>query len=235
MLRIGICDDLSEARMTLRASLERALDRRRMEGQFYEFSSGEGLLRWLEHHIGELDLVFLDIRMGALDGMDTARRLHESDEDLHLVFVTAYDDYVFDGYSVGALGYLLKPPKPEQLDSILDRAAVLPQDQNGVFFCRSGDTIYRIPKKKIRYFYSERRRIVCVAEARTYVFYGKLDETAREIGSGFVRIHQRYLVRAGAVDQVEGSLVFVGDEALPISRACRPAALAALARAVLEE
>ncbi|MDE7244735.1 MAG: LytTR family DNA-binding domain-containing protein [Oscillospiraceae bacterium] len=234
MLRIGICDDISEARMTLRAALERALVRRRMEGSFYEFSSGEGLLRWLERHIGELDLVFLDVRMGGLDGMDTARRLHESDENLRLVFVTAYDDYVFDGYSVGALGYLLKPPRPEQLDDVLDRAAsVLLPDQN--FLCRSGETIYRIPKKKIRYFYSERRRIVCVAEARTYVFYGKLDETARETGSGFVRIHQRYLVRAGAVERVEGSLVFVGDEALPISRACRPAALAALARAVLEE
>ena len=236
MLRIGICDDVSEARMTLRAALERALARRQLEGIFYEFSSGEGLVRWLGHHIGELDLAFLDVRMGGLDGMDTARRLHESDENVRLVFVTAYDDYVFDGYSVGALGYLLKPPGPEQLDDVLDRAAAqLLQDQNDVFSCRSRDAIYRIPKKKIRYFYSERRRIVCVAEARTYVFYGKLDDTAREMGPGFVRIHQRYLVRAGAVERVEGGQVFVGDEALPISRACRPAALAALARAVLEE
>lgn len=56
MLRIGICDDLYDARMTLRAALERALDRRRTEGQFREFSSGEGLLRWLESHAGELEV-----------------------------------------------------------------------------------------------------------------------------------------------------------------------------------
>lgn len=236
MLRIGICDDVSEARMTLRAALERALVRRRMEGTFFEFSSGEGLLRWLERHAGEMDLVFLDIEMDGMDGMDSARRLRALDETLQLVFVTGYDKYVFDGYSVGALGYLLKPPGPEQLDGILDRAAsALRREQDSVFFCRSGDILYRIPKKSIRYFCSDRRRVACVTEARTYVFYGKLDETAQDAGKGFVRIHQRYLVRAGAVDRVEGNQAFVGDEALPISRACRQSALAALARAVLEE
>ena len=70
---------------------------------------------------------------------------------------------------------------------------------------------------------------------RTCVFYGKLDEVERDIGEGFVRVHQRYLVRAGAVDRLEGSQVFIGEEALPVSRACRPAALAALARAALED
>ena len=125
MLRIGICDDSADARVALRAALERALERRRSgaDTSFFEFSSGEGLLRWLGSHAGELDLVFLDIEMGELNGMETARRLREADEGLLLVFVTGYTDYVFDGYSVGALGYLMKPPKPDQLDSVLDRAA----------------------------------------------------------------------------------------------------------------
>lgn len=236
MLRIGICDDVSEARMTLRAALERALERRRMEGTFFEFSSGEGLLRWLERHAGELDLVFLDIKMGDLDGMDAARRLRALDGDLQLVFVTGYDKYVFDGYAVGALGYLLKPPGPEQLDDVLDRAAAaLLREKDRTFFCRSGDVLYRIPLKNILYFYSDRRRVVCVAGGREYAFYEKLDRVARDVGADFVRIHQRYLVRAAAVDRVEGGQVFVGDAALPVSRSCRPAALAALARAVLEE
>lgn len=65
MLRIGICDDIYDARLVLRAALERVLEKRRVQGQFREFSSGEGLLRWLESHAGELDLVFLDMEMGA--------------------------------------------------------------------------------------------------------------------------------------------------------------------------
>lgn len=236
MLRIGICDDNAGARIALRAALERALERRRSgEAAFFEFSSGEGLLRWLEKHAGELDLVFLDIEMGELDGMETARRLRAADEGLQLVFVTGYMDYVFDGYSVGALGYLMKPPKPDQLDQVLGRAAAARlREGDKVFLCRSGETMYRIPKKSILYFRSDRRQVTCVSTARNYVFYGKLDEVERDAGEGFVRIHQRYLVRAAAVDRLEGSQVFVGEEALPVSRACRPAALAALARAALE-
>ena len=114
-------------------------------------------------------------------------------------------------------------------------AYALEREADRTFFCRSGNTFYRIPLKSIRYFCSDRRRVTCVTAARTYVFYGKLDQVEQEVGAGFIRIHQRYLVRAEAVDQVEGSHVFLGDETLPVSRACREAALTALVRAALEE
>jgi len=235
MLRIGICDDVFDARTDLRSALERVLDRRRTEGRFFEFSSGEGLLRWLEGHAGELDLVFLDVEMGKLNGMETARRLRAADEGLQLVFVTGYADYVFDGYSVGALGYLLKPARQEQLSDLLDRCMeALYREGDKAFICRSGDTVYRIPKRNILYFCSDRRQVTCVTAGRDYTFYGKLDQVERDAGEGFVRIHQRYLVRAAAVDRVEGGEVYLNGTALPISRACRQAALADLARSTLE-
>ena len=59
MLRIGICDDLANALLVLRSALERILENRKIQGQFFEFSSGETLLRWYDHHAGELDVVFL--------------------------------------------------------------------------------------------------------------------------------------------------------------------------------
>ncbi|MGN0976649.1 MAG: LytR/AlgR family response regulator transcription factor [Faecousia sp.] len=236
MLRIGICDDFLEARFSLRCALERALERRGMEASFSEFSSGERLLHWLENHLGELDLVFLDMEMGQLDGIDTARRLRAADDGLQLVFVTAYAHRVFDGYGVGALGYLMKPPKPEQLEDILARAAAaLEKDAEKVFLCQSGEVTYRIPLKTIRYFVSDRRRVTCVTQGRSCTFYGKLDQVEQQVGQGFVRIHQRYLVRAGAVDRFSGSEVSLGDTVLPVSRSCQQTAMLALARASLEE
>ena len=232
MLRIGICDDVYDARLVLRSALERVLDKRRVQGQFWEFSSGEGLLGWLEGHAGELDIVFLDMEMGELDGMETARRLRAADSGLQLVFVTGYADHVFDGYSVGALGYLLKPPKAEQLEAVLDRAqAALVRDLDRAYICRSGDTHYRIPIANILYFVSDRRQVTCVTEGRDYTFYGKLDAVAEEVGAGFVRVHQRYLVRAGAVDRMEGGEVVLRDgQHLPVSRSCQQSALLALTR-----
>ncbi len=236
MLRIGICDDMYDARQSLKNALERILDRQGKQAVFFDFSSGEGILRWLKNHIGELDLVFLDMEMGKLDGIAAAKRLRELDEGLQLVFVTAYSDRVFDGYTVGALGYILKPPEQEQLEDILARcSSVLERGQERMFICRSGDIIYRIPVSGILYFYSDRRKVFCITKQRKYGFYGKLDEVALELKEGFVRIHQRYLVRSSAVARVSDNEVSINGETLPVSRSCRKAALLALTRASLGE
>ena len=121
MLRIGLCDDNADARLLLQDALERTLEINGWEAQFFQFSSGEGLLDWYRKHVGELDLVFLDMEMKALSGIDTARQLRTIDDSLQLVFCTSYSDYVFDGYGVGALGYLLKPPTQAQLQDVLQR------------------------------------------------------------------------------------------------------------------
>ena len=236
MLRIGICDDLADARLVLRSLLERILEARKVQGQFFEFSSGETLLRWYDHHIGELDLIFLDMELHELDGMETARRLRAADASLQMVFVTGYADHVFDGYSVGALGYLMKPPKQEQLEAVLDRAqGALVRELDRAYICLNGDTYYRVPISNILYFASDRRQVQCVTEGRTYTFYGKLDAVAEEIGAAFVRVHQRYLVRAGAVDRMEsGEVILRNGERLPVSRSCQRSALLALAQAELE-
>ena len=215
--------------------LERALEGRSAPARLLEFSSGDALLGWMDRHAGELDLVFLDIEMEGTNGMDTARALREADQSLQLVFVTGYSDYVFDGYEVGALGYLLKPAGAEELERVLTRAlTALQRQEEELFFCRSGEVFYRIRRDAILYFRSDRRQVTCVTPRRAYIFYGKLDQVAAQLGAEFVRIHQRYLVRAGAVDRVTGSEVWVGEEILPISRSCQREALLALTRAALE-
>lgn len=235
MLRIGICDDVSDARLSLHWTLERILERRQVKTVFFGFSSGERLLQWMEHHAGEVDLLFLDMEMGQLDGMETARRLRAGDDGLQLVFVTGYSDHVYDGYSVGALGYLLKPAKEPQLEEVLDRAMAALCREEKVFLCRNGETLYRIPQQSILYFQSDRRQVNCMTKQRTYTFYGKLDQVAAEVGDAFVRVHQRYLVKASAVERVESGEVTVAGQNLPISRSCQQTALLALTRRLLEE
>ncbi len=102
MLRIALCDDEWEVREAFRLQLEKVL----IEGSeeiVYEFSSGTNAVSWLRKHPGEVDLLFLDIEMKGLSGMETAKKLREFDDSIIIVFVTGYTEYVFDGYSVGAL------------------------------------------------------------------------------------------------------------------------------------
>lgn len=235
MLQIGICDDSSEARFALQTALERQLEQMGTEYTFFSFSSGKGLLRWYFKHLGELDLVFLDMEMDGMSGMDTARALRQTDPTLLMAFVTGYPDYVFDGYTVGAMGYLLKPARPEQLKDLLARAIAVQSSQTEkTFLCRNNDGLYRIPRANIRYFFSQGRQVTCVTPSRRITFYGKLSDVADTLGAGFVRIHQRYLIRAAAVERVDGGTVVVGGEELPISRSYHASALATLARTLLE-
>ena len=237
MLHIGICDDSFAARAQLRSVLEHNLYDRHAEYNIFEFSSGEGVLGWFANHTAELDLLFLDIEMNAIDGMEAARRIREQNQTIQLVFVTGYADYVFDGYSVGALDYLIKPVQPEHLDQVLVRTfAAMHRAADTVYLCHNSDGVYRIPRQEILYFSSDRRLITCVTTTRSYTFYGKLDEVESELNDpSFLRIHQRYLIRKDSVGRVTDNSVRIQNKDLPISRSYKKEAVFALTRTFLED
>ena len=112
-----------------------------------------------------------------------SKKLRAQSSSLQIVFVTGYTDYVFDGYTVGALGYVLKPPQQAQIDDVLTRAmAALFRQAEQVFVCQNRDGMYRIPKSTIRYFCSDRRQVTCVTDTRRVAFYARLDEVEQQAG-----------------------------------------------------
>lgn len=232
MLHIGICDDEQTARDTLQAALQTAL---RDESFYFAFSSGEGLLRWLDKHAGELDLLFLDVEMPGLNGLETAKRLRDAGHTFPLAFVTGYPDFVFDGYAVGASDYLVKPVRTDKLAALLRRVQrQMEENAPRTFIVQNADGLFRLPVREILYAYSDRRRVTLVTDRREYSFYGRLDKVENALSGEFVRIHQRYLVNIAAVTAVVGGQVQLGTIALPISRRSKSEALLALSRALLE-
>lgn len=232
MIRIGICDDEASARSQLRLSLQTIL--KQDDSTFFEFSRGDGAVNWVQKHSGELDVLFLDIEMPDTDGMEAARQIRNIDQTIILVFVTGYADFVFEGYAVQALDYLLKPVQQDRLKAVIKRIKSLLADTTEQFLVvKNTEGLYRIAKTDILYVYSERRLLTIVTRLRSYTYYGKLDEAERELGKGFVRIHQRYLVCADAVDQIQKSSVQIGSKTLPISRSLKNQATLELAKCMM--
>ena len=122
MLRkIAVCDDVEVERFVLKRQLMSYFQLTGAKAEIREYVSGESLLADIEEGYIWPDLIFLDIYMGNLNGMDTARRLREMDVEAPIVFLTASPDFAVESYEVEAAGYLLKPAREQQTHAILQK------------------------------------------------------------------------------------------------------------------
>lgn len=233
MLELAICDDEKIYRNDLKKILGTRLDLSGTEYRITEFSCGEDLIR--KHRQTNFQIIFLDIEMGALNGMETAKNLRSMNRQSVIIFVTSHPDFVFQGYEVRALDYILKPYEPPKIHSVLLRALnelELSAEKYYVIEQRSGSV--RVPISSIIYIFSEKRLLNLVTEDETYTFYGKLKDAADTLGEAFVRIHSRYLVNLRFVEKIDGNEVLAGGTSLPISRSCRQEFSIAFARYMLK-
>lgn len=113
-MRIAICDDEESIRRQIR-ELSLCAD---TGSSIAEFATGDALLASPEHY----DLLFLDIQMPGIDGVEAARQLRARNSPGCIVFVTGVKEYVFDAFDVGALHYLLKPVDPAKFAAVFERA-----------------------------------------------------------------------------------------------------------------
>lgn len=234
MLRIAICDDEKTQRKRLREITEAYVELQGRRCEIQEFESGEALLMELSGKGTQYDLVFLDIEMKALNGIDTARELRTYSTESILIFVTGFTDYVFQGYEVRALNYILKPYDGEKIRAVLKQAlALLQKEQEPFYVVTNGGGTYKVRFRDIFYFQSDRRKIRLCAKGGAYEFYGKLDEIQEMLPDSFVRVHQRYLVNMALAEGMEGMQLLMGGEKIPVSRQRQQETMIAFAKSML--
>lgn len=232
MLEVVICDDESLFRSDLKKLLQIELDLCGEEYTITEFDSGEALLSDL--NLEQFDLIFLDIEMKLLDGITTAKKLRKVNNLGEIIFVTSYPDFVFQGYEVQALNYILKPYKKEKIREVLHIALKrLDCHREKYYIIEQRNGTLKLPLSSTKYFLSERRSIIACTIQERYTFYGKLNELKESLPEYFVRIHNRYLVNMNYIDSMEGNNVLCEKELLPVSRSLRQDVLLAFAKYML--
>lgn len=232
MLNLVICDDERTLRNDLRRVLETELELCGETFKIAEFDCGEALVRALNDSV--FDIIFLDIEMKDLDGVATAREIRKRTSAPEIIFVTSYPDFVFQGYEVQALNYILKPYQKEKIISVLHTALErLGRDSEKYYMVESRGQTLRLPLSRIKYFFSDRRSVNAVTAEETHTFYGKLSELETELPENFVRIHNRYLVNLKYVQSIQGNSVQMAGEELPVSRSCKQDLAIAFAKYML--
>ena len=117
MIKIAICDDEKQQLNILKNIISINLDLRGLDYKIYEFDCGENLLDSLSENT--YDIIFSDIEMKILDGIETAKKIRIQDKKSIIIFVTSHPDFVFQGYDVKAFNYILKPYNAEKIANIL--------------------------------------------------------------------------------------------------------------------
>lgn len=231
MLELVICDDEKMFRSDLKKIISTELQLCGIDYHITEFDRGENLLS----SSTEYQIIFLDIEMSGMDGIAAAKKLRSMNSHAEIIFVTSHPDFVFQGYDVRALNYIIKPYNPEKIVEVLHTALdVLNISAEKYYVIERKDGSKRLPLSCIKYFYSEKRMIHVVTTDGHYTFYEKLSSLEGQLPDSFVRIHNRYLIHMKFLQAIKGNNVIVGDETLPVSRSCKSDLSIAFAKYMLQ-
>jgi two-component system response regulator AlgR len=195
----AVVDDEPLARMRLKRLLE-------MQGVqvVAEGENGVQAIEIVKHH--DIDILFIDINMPIMNGLDAVRSIDASVEnDPAVVFCTAYDEYAIDAFRTNAIAYLLKPFDVQELRAVLQKATRVSRLQLGQL--RDAQTLEKsltvhsrgilqsIPVSEIVYFYSNDKNVFAVFKSGSEVLVDKtLIQLEEQFEDDLVRIHRGYLV-----------------------------------------
>lgn len=219
MIDCYIVDDEPLARRALRSLLDRIPDCR-VVGDAAGAAGAMQDIRSLD-----VDLLFLDIRMPDVSGLELARALADPPE---IIFTTAHREHAVEGFEVDALDYLVKPIGLSRLLKAVDRyrSTVAAASEDPHWTVRADRRSVRVRIRDIRYVESIRDYVKIVLPGDPILTKKSLTDAADELAPhGFVRIHRSFLINRTHVTAFSSDEVVVDGKALPVGRTFRQEAI----------
>ena len=213
-MRFAVCDDETE----MRDDLAEKIVLLSPGADIATFSSGNELLESTEVY----DIIFLDIGMKGIDGMQTAKKLRSNGCNSAIIFVTAFDDRVFDAFDVGAFNFLVKPVSIEKFSEVLKKAIesrIVPPElkpNDRYISVRTGGISTKLALSEIIYAEVFNRTVVLHTKGGNVDYYGRITELEECADNSFFRCHRSYLINFRYIDSYTSSEITMtnGDKVI---------------------
>ena len=173
----------------------------------------------------EVDLVFLDIDMPNLDGMQLSELIRN--KSIEVIFCTAYSEYAVESYEKDAIDYLLKPIAYERFLKAARKALKARSEEakpktNGMLFIKSGPKIHQVDTGQMLYMEKKGHYVVFHTPGRELLSRMNMNDLMDTLPSdNFIRIHRSFVVAVDKIDTIEKHMVVIKGKKIPIGESYR--------------
>ncbi len=221
MFQIALCDDHLQICSEIEQIILDYKIKTNSEIEATVFYSGEELIKWIDDG-HTCDLLFLDIELMEINGLEVGRRIRKeySMESMHIVFISGKPKYHHNVFKIRPMDFIDKPFKKEEIIECLEYAMKLSGKKSGSYTYKYNRETYKIPVKNILYIESKDKEIYIISTDKTRKQYGKLREVYEELEKyDFIFAHRSYIVNLSHVTIFsKGKLVMSNNDIVPISR-----------------
>lgn len=224
MIKIAICDDEPKFVGTIQTYLENISNDYHYELDIQTYFSGEFLVK--DYQAGEtFDLIYLDIEMQGMDGIETAKWIRDNDYYVLIVYISSHEEYLRQLFESEPFRFLQKPVEFSSFLSVFLQAQKRILQQQNNFYCfKFGKNMIKVLCRDILYFESAGRKVIVHTLHREYTYYDKINNIEEHLkDQRFIRIHKAYLVNMDNVEAFQYERVALTDGTiLNISEKNRP-------------
>jgi DNA-binding LytR/AlgR family response regulator len=206
MPKLAICDDQIELTEKLRQDLRKIFAKIGVDTKIEVYGRGEDLIADLKG--GEIyDLIFLDINLISLNGIDVGNFIREKDNgySTQIVFISNEKEYAFELFDISPIDFLVKPLNYHRLEKLAEKFMKMHNHWSDYFTYKVGRDAFTVKISDIIYMQSEKRRIRIYLTGGVDVFYGKLEDLYNQTFKKhrFLYIHNQTLVNYAHVRILE--------------------------------
>ncbi len=216
MLKIALCEDEVLFMQDFKDRIQQFMKCKNVEAEIASFLSAEALLSSKTYY----DIIFLDIKMSGINGLEAAETLRITNQKTQIIFVTSYKDYVFNAFDVSASHYLLKPVSDEKLYSALNKVCDrLLNFENDFLVLKRGGEIKKLLFDDILFCEVFNHTVIIHTRHGSENWNSKIDSLEAELNENFFRSHRSYIVNLKYVKRYDNGAAYLeGDKQVLISK-----------------